>query len=288
VSIINFRPEVWSARLLIALRKELVYGGPMVVNRDYEGDIQKAGDTVRITSISRPAIQDYVPNVTKITFPELTDAQRTLVVDQSKFWSFSVDDVDAAQAAGDVMPQATDEAGYALSDTVDQFIAGLWTGVAAANDLGSIVIDATTKPTDFYDKVLVPLRTRLKKSNVPTQGRYVTVTPEGYACLLLDSRFVKVNESGTTDGLRNGIVGTAAGFTIMETNNAPNTAGEEFVIQAGTKAAISFADKIRKTEALRPQDSFSDGVKGLALYGAKLLRPTGIAVARVTVNGVTN
>lgn len=284
MSITRFRPEVWAAELLVELQKLLVYGGPMVVNRDYEGEIREAGDTVRITSISRPAVQDYVPNVTNITFPELTDAQRTLVIDQIKYWAFSVDDVDARQAAGNVMPQAASEAAYALADVMDQFIAALWTGVAAANDLGSIAINSASTPTDAYDKVLVPLKIKLDKANVPTQGRYFVGTPEFHGCLLRDGRFVKVSESGSDEALRNGQVGRAAGFNIAVSNNTPNTAGSEFICQAGVPMAITFAEQINKTEALRPQSGFSDALKGLALYGAKLLRPAGIAVARVTVS----
>lgn len=284
MSITRFRPEIWAAMLLVELRKALVYGGPMVVNRDYEGEIKEAGDTVRITSISDPAIQDYVPNVTNITFPELTDAQRTLVIDQSKFWAFSVDDVDARQAKGNVMPEAASRAAYKLADTIDQYIASFWTGVAATNDLGAITVNSATTPTDAYDKVLVPLKIKLDKANVPTQGRYFVATPELHGCLLRDGRFIKVSESGTDEALRNGQVGRAAGFNIAVSNNTPNTAGSEFICQAGTPMAISYAEQINKTEALRPQGGFSDALKGLALYGGKLLRPTGIAIARVTVS----
>jgi N4-gp56 family major capsid protein len=284
MSIARFRPEIWSANLLVALRKSLVYGSPMVVNKDYEGEIAEFGDTVRITSISRPAIGTYVPNSTTITFPELTDAQRTLVIDQAKYWSFSVDDVDARQARGNVMPQAADEAAFALADVIDQYIASFYTGVQSANQLGSITVNSATTPTDAYDKVLVPLKIKLDKANVPTNGRYVVVTPELHGCLLRDSRFIKVNEAGTDEGLRNGHVGRASGFDIMISNNTPNTSGSEFVIQGGTNQAISFAEQINKVEALRPQSSFSDALKGLALYGAKLVRPDALATALVTVS----
>lgn len=285
MSIARFRPEIWSANLLVALRKTLVYGGPNVVNRDYEGEISEYGDTVRITSISRPAVQNYVPNQTVITFPELTDAQRTLTIDQSKYWAFSVDDVDARQARGNVMPQAADEAAFALADVMDQYVASFYTGVQAANQLGSIAINSATKPTDAYDQVLVPLKIKLDKANVPTQGRYAVVTPEMYGCLLRDSRFVANPASDATlDGLVNGQIGRAAGFNLSVSNNTPNTTGSEFVVQAGSNMAISFAEQINKVEALRPQSSFSDALKGLALYGAKLVRPDAIATALVTVS----
>ncbi|MCZ4605368.1 P22 coat protein - protein 5 domain protein [Streptomyces sp. Lzd4kr] len=278
MAINNFKPQIWSARLLIAWRKALVYGGPMVVNRDYEGDIAEAGDVVKITSISDPTISDYVPNSTVITPEELTDAQRNLVIDQSKYWAFKVDDVDKRQAKGSVMPEAMSRAAYRLRDVADQYIAGLYTGVASGNNLGTIPVVAAT-PTDAYDDVLVPLKVTLDEGDVPTEGRYCVIPPWFHGRLLRDDRFISADKAGTTEALRNGFVGRASGFDIMLSNNCPNPTGDDFVVQAGVNAAISFAEQINKTEAYRPESSFSDAVKGLALYGAKLVRPDGIAIA---------
>lgn len=282
MSILNFRPEIWSANLLVATRKALVFGN--CINRDYEGEISAAGDTVRITSIGRPTISTYTPNVTKITPEQVNDSQRTLVVDQSKFFAFAVDDVDARQAKGNVIPQSMNEAAYGFADVIDQYIANsMYTGIQTANQAGSITVAANT-PSDFYDKVLVPLKIKLDLANVPTEGRWINVRPEAHGALLRDARFVKVNESGTSEGLRNGHVGRAAGFDIMVTNNAPNTSGSEYVTIAGTNAAYTFAEQINKVEAYRPQDSFSDAVKGLVLYGGKLVRPDFLASALVTIS----
>ncbi|PWG08771.1 P22 coat protein - protein 5 domain protein [Streptomyces sp. V2] len=277
----NFVPEIWSSRLLVATRKALVYAAPNVVNRDYEGDISEAGDTVRITSVSRPAIGNYVPGSTTITPEKLTTGQRTLLVDQSKYWAFSIDDVDKRQAKSNLIPQAMSEAAYGLADTIDQYVAGLYTQIAAGNFLNAVgaPIDTYTTPTDAYDKVLVPLRTKLTKANVPSAGRYVIVPPEFYASLLLDSRFIKSDEAGTDAGLRNGLVGRAANFDIYESNNCPVPTGDTTVVQAGVNAAVTFAEQINKTEAYRPESSFSDAVKGLALYGAKVIRPDHLAAA---------
>lgn len=281
MAITKFRPEIWSATLLVALRKSLVYSA--FINRDYEGEIAEAGDTVRITSVGRPTIGDYVPNVTKITPEQINDSQRTLVVDQSKYFAFGVDDVDARQAKGNVLPQSMSEAAFALGDVVDQFISGHYTGIQSANALGAITVDRGT-PGDFYDEVLVPLKVTLDVANVPTQGRVAAITPSQHALLLRDSRFIKVNESGTSEGLRNGMVGRAAGFDLILTNNAPTPTAGANVILAGTNHAITFAEQISKVEAYRPQDSFSDAVKGLALYGAKVVRPDALASAIVTVS----
>lgn len=278
MAINNFKPQIWSAKLLIAWRTALVYGGPMVVNRDYEGDIAEAGDVVKITSISDPTISDYVPNSTVITPEELTDAQRNLVIDQSKYWAFKVDDVDKRQAKGNVMPEAMSRASYRLADVADRYVAGLYTGVVAANNLGTVSVVAAT-PTDAYDDVLVPLKVVLDEADVPTEGRYCVIPPWFTGRLLRDDRFIRADASGTTEALRNGVVGRAAGFTIMQSNNTPNPTGDDNVVQAGVNAAISFAEQINKTEAYRPENGFSDAVKGLALYGAKLIRPDGIAIA---------
>ncbi|GFH38907.1 P22 phage major capsid protein family protein [Streptomyces pacificus] len=283
MAITRFRPEIWSARLLVGWRKELVYAGPQVVNRDYEGEIAEAGDTVRITSISDPTIGTYVPNVTEVNPEELTDAQRTLVIDQAKYWAFKVDDVDKRQAKGNVMPEAMSRAAYRLADQTDQYVAGLYTGAVTANVLGSTgaPINTYTTPTDFYDKVLVPLRTRLTRADVPKMGRYCVVPPEGYASLLLDDRFTDASKSNDPMALRNGFVGRAAGFDIYESNNTPEPTAGVSVVQCGVQAAISFAEQINKTEAYRPEKGFGDAVKGLALYGAKLVRPDGIAIAYI-------
>lgn len=281
MSVRNFVPEYWSSRLLVAARKELIYASPTVCNRDYEGEISEAGDTVRITSVSRPAIGTYTPGSTVITPESLTTGQRTLVVDQSKYWAFSIDDVDKRQAKSNLIPEAMSEASYALADTMDQYVAGLYTQIASANFLNVVgsPIDTYTTPTDAYDDVLVPLRTKLTKANVPKMGRYVIVPPEFYASLLLDDRFIAADKAATDTGLRNGFVGRAAGFDIYESNNCPVPTGDTTVVQAGVKSAVTFAEQINKTEAYRPENSFEDAVKGLALYGAKVLRPDHLAAA---------
>lgn len=283
MSVRNFVPEIWSSRLLVALRKTLIYAGPSIVNRDWEGEIREAGDTVRITSVGRPTVGDYVPNVTTITPEKLTTAQRTLVVDQSKYWAFEIDDVDARQVQTNLVPQTMSEAAYALADVVDQYVAGLYTAAQAANVVSAVTIDhSPTGPEEWlkaYDEILIPLKVKLDEADVPSMGRYVVVPPWLNGVLLRDSRFVKVNESGTSEGLRNGQVGRAAGFDILMSNNVPVPSSDNYIVTAGTNAAISYAEQINKTEAYRPESSFADAVKGLALYGAKVIRPRALAYA---------
>ncbi|TIH33684.1 P22 coat protein - protein 5 domain protein [Subtercola vilae] len=281
MSINRFRPEIWSANLLVALRQNLIYSA--FINRDYEGEIAEAGDTVRITSIGRPTISNYVPNSTVIVPEQVNDSQRTLVVDQSKYFAFAVDDVDQRQAKGNVIPQAMDEAAFATANVIDLYLSSFYTSIQQSNQLGAITVNSSTTPTDAYDKVLVPLKIRLDKANVLSQSRSVAISPDLHGCLLRDNRFIKVNESGTSEGLRNGVVGRAAGFDILLSNQTPTT-GSDSVVIAGNDRAITFAEQISKVEAYRPQSSFSDAVKGLWLYGAKVVRPDSLASALVTVS----
>jgi len=270
---ISFIPEIWSALMLTTLKKNLVYAQPGVVNRDYEGEIANAGDTVRIRSLSRPTIGTYSKGSTTITPEQLTDAQRALYIDQSKYFAFELDDIDAAQSVGGELTTALTEATYGLRDVADQYVAGLYTQAQSANQLGTISV---TTAAGAYT-VLRKLRTALNKANVPMENRYVVVPPFFEGLLLEDDRFVRVDASGSDQGLRNGIIGRALGFDVMMSNNAPLVTGDDWAVQAGHPSAIAYAESIVKVESYRPQDAFSDAIKGLHVYGAKVIRPDAIA-----------
>jgi hypothetical protein len=281
VAITNFIPEIWSAQLLSSLKKTLVFAGPSTVNRNYEGEIANAGDTVRITSISRPTIADYTKNVTAITPENLTDAQRSLVVDQCKYFAFEIDDVDMRQSVsgGALMSEAASEAAYGLADVVDLYVAGLYTGADAANKI------STTSVTTAALAVtgLVNLKVKLDNANVPQQGRYVIVPPWYLGLLLQSDTFVRVDASGSSEALRNGSVGRAFGFDVFVSNNVTNVTGDDYLVSAGYPGAITFANQINKVEAYRPESAFSDAIKGLSLYGAKLVRSSGIATLTASI-----
>ncbi|MER5815441.1 P22 coat protein - protein 5 domain protein [Streptomyces californicus] len=280
MSINNFKPEIWSALTLTALRNSLVYAQPQLVNTNYQGEITSQGQSVHITTIGDPTIFDYSSGDT-INYEDVETAGTDLVIDQGKAFAFKLDDVDKAQALVSPMQQMAQNAAYGLRDKADAYVASLYTGVAAANTLGSTgsPINTYTDSKDAYNKVLVPLRTKLNRANVPSEGRYLVASPEFIGSLLSDDRFIRADASGTTEGLRNGFVGRAAGFDILESNNTPNPTGDIQVVQAGYPGAITYAEQILETEALRLQSTIADGVRGLHVYGAKLLRPTGIAVA---------
>lgn len=284
MSIATFIPEVWSAKLLSSLKTAHVFGAPDVVNTDYEGEINEVGDTVTINSVSRPTISPYVAGTTTITPEQLTTAQRSLVVDQAKYFAFEVDDVDKRQAKGDVMAEALTEASYGLRDVADVYLELLMrSAVAAGNQLGAVSV-ATTSPEDAYDDILIPLRIKLDESDVPSEGRYVIIPPWLHGRLLRDNRFISAAQAGSSSvTAASGVVGQAAGFTVKVSNNSVLVSGDDWSVLAGHRMATSYAEQINKTEAYRPENSFSDAIKGLHLYGAKVVRPTALASALASV-----
>ena len=145
---LQFIPTVWAARLLAALEKSLVYGQTNVSNRDYEGEIREAGNTVKIASIGNVTIGDYEKD-TDITAPEiLTDSDQSLIIDQSKYFNFYVDSIDRAQQNVNVLDEAMLRSAWALRERADTYLAGIMdAGVPVANRIGSV---ATPKvPTEL-------------------------------------------------------------------------------------------------------------------------------------------
>lgn len=280
MSVASFIPKLWNARLLYNLEKNHV--ATNLVNRNYEGEIKNAGDTVHINTLGAVSIRSYAQG-TDITYDDLDTTDQTLVINQKKYFAFSLDDVDAAQAAGDIMDTAMGRAAYSLADVSDSFLLGvIAAGGSSDNYVGSSGSPVALTAANIYTNI-VALRTKLDKANVPTQGRSLVVPPEAYALLLQDARFTSVQ--GIADGvITNGLVGRVAGFDIYMSNNVVKTTADTpvYSITAQVADATTYAEQIIKTEALRPEASFSDAVRGLHVYGAKVTRPEEIAVLFAT------
>lgn len=281
MAINNFIPAVWSAQLLTALNKSLVYAN--LCNRDYEGEIREYGDQVKINSLGRVTVGSYTKNTDIAAAETLTDAQRILVIDQSKYFNFQIDDVDKAQQKPKVMQAAMAEAAYGLADVADQYIAGLYTEISGTNTIGSdaspisIAVAAGQSTAAAYEK-LVDLAVKLDEANVSRASRWVVLPPWYHGILLKDSRFISAGTLKTDEVLANGFVGRAAGFDIYTSNNVPNTSNALYKVIAGYSGAWSYAEQIAEVEAYRPERRFADAVKGLHLYGAKVTRPLGLAL----------
>lgn len=275
MAIENFIPTIWSARILKNLKTNSV--GAAITNRDYEGDA-RVGDAVNITNFIDPSIFDYTG--ADMTPEDIDDEMQTLLIDQKKAFNFYLDDVDAAQSVdgGRVMTEAIDRASYGLSNTLDKFLLQrIADGAANAGSGGSV--SAST----IYEHI-VEWGVLLDEADVPSEGRWAVVPPATYGLLLTDSRFIAAGDARGAATRANGFVGDVAGFRIYKSNNLP-LSGDGHAHIAGSTRATTMAEQIRKLEAYRVERKFADGVKGLHVYGAKVVRPTFLCADYLGVSG---
>lgn len=261
----NFIPTIWSARLLANLDKTLV--ALNFVNRDYEGEISAFGDTVKINQLGNITIKDYTG--ADIDDPEEIDStQQTLVIDQAKYFNFAVKDVDRAQANVNLLDGSMKRAAYNLGDVVDQDIFGTMV-TEATHKHGTKAKPIEITVANAYD-TLVDLGVLLDEKNVPKVGRKIALPPWYLGMLAKDPRFTK-----DLNILANGVVegATVGRFSLLSSNNLKTETGGVFHIPAGTDQATSFANQVVETEAYRPEKNFSDAVKGLNVWGRKVVQP---------------
>jgi len=285
----NFIPNVWSARLLENLNNAHVFAG--LCNRDYEGDITGIGDTVKINSIGHVTIGTYTKNTNMSAVETMTDAQTTLTIDVARYFNFQIDDVDSAQTKPKVMDAAMRDAAWGLAEAIDDLLAATHASAAAANKQGStgapVVGGSLTAGAAMYD-LLVNMAVDLDETNTPRQGRWVVVPPWAYGIMLKDARFINATDGGN-QMRQNGLIGKAAGFDVYMSNNvvAGGTAGTDYhAVMAGYPGTISYAEQITSVEAYRPELRFADAVKGLLVCGYKVVRPGSLATLYVKSNAI--
>lgn len=303
MAITNFNRTLWSKGYLANLNKKHVFAN--VANRDYEGEIKQGGDTVKISSIGRITINTYTrnsgaggtaasPTIAGINRPEiLQGASLFLTVDQQKYFNFEIDDVDKFQQQPKLMNAAMEEAAYGMANTIDLFCnQTLQTGVAGSsngngNRLTARTIGTGSGDDDAYE-TLVDLGVKLREADA-FGDMWVAIPPWFAGMLEKDERFVGHGTDANRRTLENGVIGRAAGFTVMESNNLSGStsgtlavAGGVYTIIAGIRKAFAFVEQITSIEAFRPQDGFNDAMKGLHVYGAKVLRPYALASCEVT------
>jgi N4-gp56 family major capsid protein len=277
MSIDNFIPAVWSAQILKSLPQMSVYS--QVANRDYEGEIKDMGDQVKINSVGNVTIKPFTKN-SDIAAPDtLTDAQKILLIDQGDYFNFQVDDVDKTQTKPKVIGEATENAASGLANVADVYMAGLYIGADAGNFIGSESSPKTLSTAADAYNYLVDLGVVLDESKTPKIGRWVIVPAWFHGLLRKDNRFVQAGTDTNNNILFTGVVGQVAGFQVYVSNNVPyTTTTTKFKIQAGYAGTLSYAEQILFVEAYRPEKRFADAIKGLHVYGAKLVRPTTMAV----------
>lgn len=279
MSIQSFIPTIWSARLLMHLNK--AHMAKTFFNTDYEGEIKDKGNTVKINKIGAVTISKYTANVDMATPERVNTVAQDLVIDQAESYNWQIDDVDSAQANTTLMDSAMERSAYGLADEMDKYLfKQLATGTPIGNTIGSAGSPILVTASNVYS-IIVQLRTILSNSNVPKQNRNLALPPEMVGLILQDDRFTNTGGAFAESTLQSGMVSRGVGFNIYEINNLPETGGVYEII-ANHNLSATVAQQFVKTEAYRIEKRFADGVKGLNVYGAKVVLPEAVAKAYVT------
>ena len=263
MALTNFIPTIWSEALYQELDNK--YIAVKNCNREYEDDIKSKGNTVKISGVGDISVFDYTRN-TDMSAPEtLSDTARTLTIDQAKAFNFQIDDVDKAQAVPRLMQAAMKKAASALANTADNYVFGLVNSCEEANvlDMGNATAE------NIIDSIL-SVRTKLYRSNIYDSDDVIfEVSPEIGELIMK----AKINLStGNRDVLENGCIGSVSGVKIYVSNNVVRD-GNVHKCVARSKRSVAFAEQLSEIEAYRPEKRFADAVKGLHLYGAKIVFP---------------
>jgi hypothetical protein len=281
-----FIPEIYSKKVQIALRKAAV--AEAVCNTDYMGEISSFGDTVNIIKEPQIAVADYTRGLA-VTSTDLTDQELVLTVDQAKSFSFKIDDLEKRFSHVNFQAIAADNAAYALRDAMDSnILAAISAGATATTGMGT-----TSTPIDigFGSGEVDPLNQmslaakELDEANAPEDGRWFVAAPEWYNALSNSaSKLLSVDFNAGQGSIRNGLVasGLLRGFSMYKSNNLPTNdlsgatpAGSATAPIAlfGHMSSTAAASSMNKVETVRDTGTFSDIVRGLMVWGRKVLRP---------------
>lgn len=294
-----FLPKVYSKQVLNFFRKASVVEA--ITNTDYAGEIAAFGDSVRI--IKEPTISVYqYERGADVAKTALTDQEVTLIVDIANAFKFIVDDIETNMSHVNFRDVATSSAAYALRDAFDAgVLASMFAGVSStAPDhiigadaaAGTAGVNETTASIDLIDvadplDVMARMARLLDDQNIPEEGRWFVASPAFYEALSQSSsKLLSVDYNAGQGSIRNGLVssGKLRGFNMYKTNNiaAPTTATGKCM--AGHMSSTATAQTITSTEVIRDPSSFGDIVRGLHVYGAKVLRPEALVSAFFTID----
>lgn len=309
-----FIPTLWSGKLLAKFYSNTILSE--VTNTDYEGELKSQGDTIRIRLAPSISIQDYTAGQSlnyEVPEPIYQDMQ----VNKGKYFGVQVNDVLEYQADMDLMNMFTEDAAKQLKISIENEVffnsfvtegpatanEGATAGaISAAYDLGTDVAPIDQSTAENVLNAILRMSSVLDEQNVPEDGRFLIITPYDRH-LLMQSSIAQAYFSGDSSStIRTGKIGMLDRFSVYVSNLLPKgEAGKALVsgldatsggadltnakarrtMIAGTSHAISFAMTIDKTEPLRNQTDFGDIVRGLAVYGRKVVKPEALVIAQV-------
>jgi len=263
MAIDNFIPEIWAAGVTQSfIANQVVIP---TLNTQFTGNVT-SGNQVHIINATTPTIVDYKAAGRSITAEALNDTEVLLTIDQEKAFSVNVDDVDKVQASSD-FNSWVDAAGKALAEDAEAYVIAQMLSGSSQGNPGSVVVDT---PAEARAAVRA-IRKAMSNSKVPTSDRFMVVNPD-FADLLIDG-LSDAAVAGGTEELRNGQILRLYGFNIVESalidSDTPSAIGYH-------NAMVAFANQVNSLEALRNPTKFADIVRGLNVYGAKVIKPEAV------------
>ena len=278
-------PEIYSKKVQIALRKAAT--AEAICNTDYMGEIKNFGDTVNIVQEPQITVSDYTRGASTSS-TALTDNELVLVVDQAKYFQFQLDDIEKRFSHINFQSVASDNAAYKLKDALDSnVLTAISAGAGITSGMGTtgtpIDVGHATGEVDPLNQMSLAAKA-LDEANCPEEGRWFVGAPEWYNELAnTSSKLLSVDYNAGQGSLRNGLVasGLVRGFQMYKSNNLPTNdlsgatpAGSATAPEAlfGQMSAVSCAQNLKIVESLRSTTTFADIVRGLMVFGRKVLR----------------
>lgn len=303
----TFIPTLWAGKLNVKFYATTVFGE--IANTAYEGDIKGMGDKVIINNVPSITINTYTVGSTlsyEVPAPDTVE----LLIDKAKYFGVKISDVLEYQSQPNLMDMFTSDAAKQMAIAIDRdVLLGVFDQCDAANkgttagaisgvyDLGSDTAPLVLTSSNVL-QTITALASVLDEQNVPDTDRWLVITPY-VRNLLMSSNLAQAYITGDNASiLRNGKIGTIDRFTLYVSNLLPTAeAGEDFdtvaldmadkrtAIMAGHKSAITFASQIAKVESLQNPNDFGTLVRGLNVYGYKVIKPEALALALYSTDG---
>lgn len=268
MSVQHFIPTIWSKKIL----DELEVACKLVDNcwREYEGDAKHAG-SVKILGIGDVTIGDYTK--TDIDIQEVNDNGQLLTIDQAKYFAFVFDNVDKAQTVPGLMEGTRAEGIRGLAVARDTFVANLIKSAAATRST-----TATANTPDAVKEAIDEAIVELKERNFDEEA-VIELTPKAAKAF---KNSLTIVSTDNPEYIKKGVIGYYDGYKVIESNNLAKDDTHAYCAIRGKKA-IAFVGQLEKVEAMPMERRFGDLVKGLDVYGGKVIDENRIQVVKIPV-----
>ena len=288
----NFIPEIWSGKLIENFYDATVLSA--ISNTDYEGEIRNMGDTVNIRTTPEITIKTYVKGQT-LSVENPDKAKLQLVIDKGEYFACVEDDVDQVQSDIALMDQWSKDASERMKIKIDErVLTDLLPDVDANNkgatagrisgdiNLGVAGTPVAVTSSNVIDTI-INMGTVLDEANAPEQDRFLVI-PAKMAGYIKQSDLKDASITGDgSSPLRNGRLGMIDRFTLYVSHNLKKTSGGEFSVIGGHKMGFTFASQMTNMETIRSETTFGNIIRGLQVYGYKVVKPEALATSIITL-----